>query len=164
MKLEASVQPLREAFLKMEYRPTVVMQIRNFHRSLLLVQSPAADFSWDVPHGGIEPSEDLHAALLREARKELGITEEELSFGDYSGFEDLDILSQADKRGFTKGKRYFFARCLYLGGGYLNLSEKEVSGYAWIDNNNQEAEVRTWLSKTQEDKRELTLRHLFPVK
>ncbi|MDP3956579.1 MAG: NUDIX domain-containing protein [bacterium] len=163
MNPSALVEPIKDAFYRMEYRPTVVMQIYNFHGALLLVQSAKNHFHWDMPQGGIEPSdEDLCMALFREAHEKLGVTKGELSFMDYSGFEDLNFPPQADKRGFTKGKRYFFARCLYHGGGLLNLEKDELSGYIWVDKKNQEAAVRTWLSRTQENKRELTLRHLFP--
>ncbi|MCC7543459.1 NUDIX domain-containing protein [bacterium] len=51
------------------YRVSVKALITNEHNQLLVVRERD---SWDMPGGGLEWGEDLHSALRREIREELG--------------------------------------------------------------------------------------------
>ncbi len=121
-----------EARAKKEYRPVAVAVIADRRGRILLVQSQKNTDDWGLPQGGIEPDEDLPAALVREIKEETGIDEDRLEFAGYVGMTDLDAeAGRKDKRGYAKGKRYFAVRLRYDGPEVLALNESELAGYRW---------------------------------
>ena len=94
-----------EARMNKEYRPVAVAVIADRRDRVLLVQSQKNPDDWGLPQGGIEPDEDLIAALFREIKEETGIDEDRLEFAGYVGMTDLDDeAGRKDKRGYAKGK------------------------------------------------------------
>lgn len=144
-----------EARAKKEYRPVAVAVIADRRDRVLLVQSKKNLEDWGLPQGGIEPDEDLVAALFREIKEETGIDENLLEFAGYIGMTDLDAeAGRKDKRGFTKGKRYFAVRLRYFGPEVLALNESELAGYRWQDPD----EIARALATTRPERRDLILK------
>ena len=131
--LDRTRQLVREAHGKKEYRPVAVAIIENQHGKLLFVQSAKNKALWYLPQGGIEEKEDVVRALFREVREELGIPKNCLTLVSYRGMKDLDAEKRrSDKRGFTRGKRYFFFRLKLKKPPAIVLRTTELSDYSWI--------------------------------
>lgn len=146
-----------EAWDKKEYRPVAVAVIADRRDRILLVQSGKNPADWGLPQGGIEPDEDIIAALLREIKEETGIGEDELEFVGYVGTADLDAeAGRKDKRGFAKGKRYFAVRLRYFGSEILALNESELAGHQWTDPDG----IADALATTRPERRDLILKFL----
>jgi 8-oxo-dGTP pyrophosphatase MutT (NUDIX family) len=122
-----------DAHEKKEYRPVGVAIIQDTQGRFLFVQSAKNPNDWWFPQGGVEPGEDATQTVIREAQEETGIAPEHLTLVDFFGSQDLDAESgRADKRGFTKGKRYLFFHLAYRGEDDLTLQESEVSDHQWV--------------------------------
>lgn len=107
LDLEPTAAAVAEAHAAKEYRPTVVGLLRDRKGNFLLLQSRHSAAEWMFLQGGIEPGESPAAALVREAREELGIDGSRISGLNPLGVWDLDVeKGRADTRGFTKGKRF----------------------------------------------------------
>lgn len=121
-----------------EYRPVgVVILYRETdgQRQFLITQAAEALRIWAFPQGGVELSETLDQNLSRELTEELSIDiEKDLSDIVYDfHYETLDYESiRNNKRGFTKGKAYFFTLAKYVGDGNLELQSKEVADAKWM--------------------------------
>lgn len=143
-----------DALAKKEYRPVAVALITDSLNRILLVQSSKNPDDWGLPQGGIEPGEDLADALFREIREETGIEGYRLEIVRYIGSRDLDAESgRRDKRGFTKGKRYFAVALSYSGPETLALNSSELAGYRWAERD----EVVEAMASTRAEKRGLIL-------
>ncbi len=131
--IEPTAEAVAEAHAGLEYRPTVVAVIRDGHGRVLMVQSVHDRNEWMFIQGGIEPGESPLAALGREIGEEIGVGAERYAPGAYVGTFDLDAEgSRTDKRGFTKGKRYFIYEVAWRGPEELRLQASELAGYEWI--------------------------------
>jgi len=118
-----------------EYRPVVVLVIRNKNLKFLLVQSVKGTKPWSFPQGGIENGECPKDALFREIEEEVGILEANLKIISENFFyKKVDApLNRKDKRGFTIGKAYYFTYCEYSGENELITQEEEINSYEWVD-------------------------------
>ena len=118
-----------------EYRPVVVLVIKNKDSKFLLVQSIKGTKPWTFPQGGIENGECPIDALFREIEEEVGIKESELEILEENFFyKEVDApLDRKDKRGFMKGKAYYFTFCSYTGKSKLVIQEEEINSYEWVD-------------------------------
>jgi putative (di)nucleoside polyphosphate hydrolase len=128
-------EAVAEAHRLKEYRPTVVAIIRDEQGRILFVQSTFNRAEWMFVQGGIEEGESPIAALTREMREEVGIGPRRTRRRPprYVGTIDLDAEEgRTDKRGFTKGKRYFIYEVMYRGPERLKLQTSELVGYEWI--------------------------------
>lgn len=143
---------IREAHEKKEYRPVAVAIVFNPEGKLLFVQSKKGPEDWSFPQGGVEANEDVVAALKRELGEETGMTSTELKVKSFQGVEELDAEpGRADKRGFTKGKKYFTFVVEYAGSQDLTLQAEELMGYRWVEPGAAEQTIAT----TREEKRKL---------
>lgn len=142
-----------EAHQKKEYRPVAVALITNAQGRVLLVQSAMNPDNWGLPQGGIESDEEVLTALLREIGEETGISPQELNCERFLYNEDLDAEPERkDKRGFSKGKRYFFFALRYLGNETLHCDPGEIRDYRWA----AESDIPRILATTRAAKRRLT--------
>jgi 8-oxo-dGTP pyrophosphatase MutT (NUDIX family) len=108
--LERISSLVTEAHETKEYRPVGVAVIEDTAGNFLFVQSAKNPDDWWFPQGGVEPGEDATQAILRESQEELGVSPDQLALKDFFGSADLDAETvRADKRGFTRGKRYLFS-------------------------------------------------------
>lgn len=138
------------------YRPVAVAIIRNANGETLFIQD-AKTGEWLLPQGGIEPGENAETGLLREIAEELNISGNQLRNAQYKGRADLDFEpTRLERRGFTKGKRYFFFSLEYSGPLELTVNAEEVAGYRWA-HKSQAPEV---LAATREEKKLLILEFL----
>ncbi len=116
------------------YRPVVITLIKD-NDKYLIIQSAKGTKPWGLPQGGIEYLENPTNSLFREIFEELGIKKDELnivkSFFHYN--EEDAPKGRLDKRGFLKGKAYFFCFLSYHGDGNIILQEEEVADYRWCD-------------------------------
>jgi len=118
-----------------EYRPVVVLVIKNKDNNYLIVQSIKGIKPWSFPQGGIEDGEIPYDALFREIEEEVGIKAEELTILSKNFFYKIVNApnDRKDKRGFTKGKAYYFNYCEYSGSSDLTLQEEEINSYEWVN-------------------------------
>ena len=152
------VRSVEEAHFKKEYRPVVVMIIQDALGRVLFVCSTKNKNEWYLPQGGIDENELAIEALFRETEEELGIPRKELGTPHYLGEEDLDAeKTRADKRGFSKGKRYFFFKLSYVGPSrQFELNRKEIGGYEWV----ARGDIVQILFTTRSEKRSLIVKWL----
>lgn len=144
---------IEEAHAKGEYRPVVVAAILRKDGKVLLVASAKNFADWGLPQGGIDPDEPMLHALLREIEEETGITSSLLIIKHLLGWCDLDSeTSRADKRGFRKGKRYFFYLLEYDGPNELAVNAAEIADYSWAGF----VEAEMLMVSTRAEKRKLT--------
>ncbi len=129
-------------YTQKEYRPVSVAVLYrevDSNRKFLLIQSTKCLDEWSFPQGGVEESERLEDALSRELTEELGInfsTEVSRVRLAYH-YELLDAEStRKDKRGFSKGKAYFFTVGQYTGNGLFLLQDEEVNEALWMNYEN----------------------------
>lgn len=135
---------IAEAHEKKEYRPVGVAVIEDEHGRTLFVRSAKDKNDWSFPQGGIEPGEGIAQALFREVHEETGMTPEQLVMRGYQGMQDLDAeVGRKDKRGFTKGKRYFFFKVSYVGPAELHLQESELAEAKWAKSDEFDATLAT---------------------
>lgn len=153
-----TISLISEAYTKKEYRPVVAAIIRNTKGQILVVQSAKNLHEWYLPQGGIDENETLESALFRELYEELGVVRNDLVFMGYLGFEDLDAEeTREDKRGFTRGKRYFFCIAAHKGKNEeMRLNTQEVCGYLWANI----ADFTYIFTQSRMEKRDLMLRWL----
>lgn len=149
---------ISEAHAQQEYRPVAVAIVRDVSNGVLFVRSAKNLNEWYLPQGGIEIQESASGALLRELQEELRIPSSAVRLLDYLGSSDLDAESnRVDKRGFSKGKRYYFFTLSYSNpGNTLRINEEEIAEYRWVGL----GQVEIILSSTRVEKRLLILKYL----
>lgn len=133
-KLRMELQKIvEEAYKEKKYRPCVVAILINKQGQILVVQSNKNPQDWSFPQGGINANEDIESALIREVHEETGIKGDQLSNIEYIKKFTLDAEPERkNKRGFSKGKLYFFFRAHYSGDHCLALNQNELMSYKWI--------------------------------
>lgn len=158
LKMEFNI---KELHTKKEYRPVAVAVILDKEERYLIVQSSKGNQPWLFPQGGIEENEDLNSALYREIEEETGIKKGELVIiNDNIHQQIVDApLNRIDKRGFSKGKAYFYILCDYSGDGILTLQEEEVVNYRWVSRD----ELNQYLSSSRSVKIQMTLLALSKI-
>lgn len=155
---------VERAYRDREYRPTVVAIIRDEAGRFLLVQSKHDPNEWMLVQGGIEPGELPVVALGREIGEEIQVGPDFYAPKGYVGCADLEAEpGRADKRGFTKGKRYFIFEVAYRGSGELDLQESELAGYAWVGPRLDDPQLLSLLAKVRPGKRELLIGAIIRV-
>ena len=155
--LENLTSLVAKSFEEKDYRPVAVGIVEDCLGRILFVQSAKNLDDWSFPQGGIEEGENPKSALLREIGEETGISFNQLSEPEFKGSEVLDSeSSRLDKRGFTRGKRYFFFSVFYSGPTELKIDTGELNDYRWI----VLSEVLSVLSTTRNDKKLLMLKFL----
>lgn len=124
---------VKKCHLRKDYRPVVVAIIQNLDGQVLLVQSAKATNDWSMPQGGIEQGEHFLTGLFREIRQETGLLRLDYAYQGCLDYQDLDFPpDRQDKRGFTRGKRYFFCQVLFDGDpSKVVLQPEELSDYRW---------------------------------
>jgi len=149
------------AHQKKEYRPVAVAVIQDSCGRYLFVQSVKDLQEWSFPQGGIEVGEDAEEALSRELQEELGIVRSGIARIVYLGNEDMDAESaRKDKRGFTRGKRYFFFLVTVQNPSQRFTPQRgEIADYRWVATD----EVNQFLATTRATKRLLMLKYLALV-
>lgn len=127
------------------YRPTMVAVLYRFWQfpglipdnkpSFLITQSAKNLDYWGFPQGGIDEGESVEECFKREIKEELGILPEHISNLKAAYYiENLDAEDgRKDRRGFLKGKAYFFSAGEYTGDNSLILQNGEVEAVKWID-------------------------------
>lgn len=60
------------------YRPCVGIALFNTHGRIFVGERIDRPGSWQMPQGGIDPGEDVHAAAMRELREEVGSDQAEI--------------------------------------------------------------------------------------
>lgn len=117
-----------------DYRPVGVSVLYDDSKRFLLLQSAKCLDAWSFPQGGIDLNESLSQNLERELMEETGIvvTRDVIDIKWAYLFDTLDAEStRADKRGFTKGKAYFYTLAKYIGNKELVLQKEEVADARW---------------------------------
>ncbi len=129
------LKEISEHHINKEYRPVVVLVIKNKNSKYLVVQSIKGIKPWSFPQGGIEAGEIPQDALFREIEEEVGIKKSDLTILVKNFFYKIvdAPLDRKDKRGFTKGKAYYFNYCKYDGPLSLTLQEEEINAYEWVN-------------------------------
>ncbi|HTK59927.1 MAG TPA: NUDIX domain-containing protein [Candidatus Baltobacteraceae bacterium] len=158
--LQPTAEAVAEAHRAKEYRPTVVVVVRDAQGRFLLVQSRFNPDEWMLVQGGIEEGESLFAALTRELREEIkaGPRRTRSQPPTFLGIADLDAEEgRTDKRGFTKGKRYFIYEVAYRGPETLKLQESELSAYAWVGPRLDDPELLKRLARVRPGKSKLLI-------
>ena len=124
---------------------------------MLFVQSAKNPDDWSPPQGGIDSGEDVTQGIFREMGEEVGMQPEQLEVSGYQGVLDLDAESgRKDKRGFTKGKKYFFFNVEYSGPEELKIEKSEIADYKWVN----ESDIKEILGTTRPEKRDMILQIL----
>jgi len=118
------------------YRPNVagILQ-RPKSGKILIAERIKHPGSWQFPQGGVDPGEDLIAALYREVEEEIGISPNKYSlkacFNDYRyKFPDGHL-----KKGQYCGQVQTYFLCTYMGKKSeirLDSHVREFSDYRWI--------------------------------
>jgi 8-oxo-dGTP pyrophosphatase MutT (NUDIX family) len=131
------IEEISEHHENKEYRPVVVLVIKNSESKYLIVQSVKGIKPWSFPQGGIENGELPEDALFREIEEEVGITSNHLTILYKNFFYKIVNApsDRMDKRGFTKGKAYYFNYCEYSGPLTLVAQEDEINSYEWVEFN-----------------------------
>src|SRR3989344_4604801 len=159
MKDSKFEQIISELYQNGEYRPTGVFLLYDDRQRFLIVQSAKDYLAWGFPQGGIELDESLPENMERELGEELGIdakTElESIIFGYQWSCLDAEERRR-DKRGFSKGKAYFFSAAKYIGKRKLILKEDEVSKFVWLSRK----EMLPYLRSRRKEKADLLERAL----
>lgn len=133
--IQPTFEAVADAHRGKEYRPTVVAIVRDERGRVLLVQSRFNAAEWMLVQGGIEEGESPIPALTRELREEIGVGPRRTKSkpARFVGVADLDAEDgRTDKRGFTKGKRYFIYEVTYRGPEKLKLQDSELAGCEWV--------------------------------
>jgi putative (di)nucleoside polyphosphate hydrolase len=63
---------------KLMHRPNVAIFVINRHGQILTCERHDYPGSWQLPQGGVEPGEDLEAAVIRELEEEIGTSSGEI--------------------------------------------------------------------------------------
>lgn len=147
-------QEIRVVRQRGDYRPVVVAIIRDEVDRVLLVQSARNATHWSPPQGGIEDHETAAQAVYREVAEEVGILASQLVQLGYLGCSTLDAEPErVERRGFSRGKCYFFFTARYQGLAAITLNHEELTGYQWVSKN----AVGSILATTRPEKRNLLL-------
>lgn len=142
-----------------QYRPVVVGIIFNVISTprVLCVSSAKNTLEAGFILGGINRDEDIEAALRREMSEKASIKPDWVDQVLFLGHRELDLEdTRPDRRGYTKGKRYFFYRVTVRTTDELKLDSKELYSYVWTD---PEMAKRV-LATTRPAKRDLMLEYL----
>lgn len=140
-----------------DFRPVAVARIVNAARRILFVQSAEDLENWGFPQGGIERGECPLEAAFREVEEEVGISSNMLSTGIYLGEAVLNAPEErTNRRGFRKGKHYFFFAFTYCGSDGLRIDPAEIADYRWVRPN----EVDQTLATTRPQKVNIIKRFL----
>jgi len=145
-------------YQKKEYRPVGVIILYNQKKQFLLFQSAKEKKVWNFPQGGIRKRESLQAGLNRELREEAGIESDEIQIMALNFFSSsLDYSpNRTNRRGFSRGKFYFYSLAYYESRNRLKLNLKEVPAAHWV----KEAKIAPYLKHLSPGKRELTQKAL----
>jgi len=125
---------------------------------VLVVQSAKGDVpgqgEWYFPQGGVKIYEaaDVTTTIHRELQEELGIQETDMTLGKFLGSEAIDApANRENKRGFSKGKKYFGFVVYYSGSGDLTLQENEIAEAKWVS----PADAKNLMEGTRGEKRDM---------
>lgn len=153
-----TLEKINRLHQKKAYRPVVVAMIQNQSNQFLAVQSVKGDKPWGFPQGGIDLGETAALALFREVQEEVAIVADQLTIiNDQVYYQKNDApADRIDRRGFSKGKAYFFVHCHYTGAGALTLQPEELNDYHWVTLD----ELDQLLLLGRPCKREMTLKAL----
>jgi 8-oxo-dGTP pyrophosphatase MutT (NUDIX family) len=110
------------------HRPTAVAIVENERGRILFVKSTRG--SWGFPQGGVEASEEVVAALLRELYEEVGIESANVEVRAHCLTDRLDTSHRRD--GFLNGKQYYYFHVGYRGPAAVVISPEEVSDFCWL--------------------------------
>lgn len=151
------LREVQDAHEQKEFRPVAVAVIYDALGRVFVVQSAKNMNDWLFPQGGIEQDENIINALYREVNEEVGLWKDQLRFLSYCGSADLAAEpGRKDKRGFVKGKRYFFFKLFYSGTGKIILQKGELAGHKWI----YPHDMKDALDTTRAEKRALMLQFI----
>ena len=162
--IKPTPEAVAEAHAAKEYRPTVMAMVRDARGRFLFVQSKHNPDEWMFVQGGIEEGEAPLLALARELREEIDFGPGYAGPSRYAGTAELDAEpGRADKRGFTKGKRYFIFEVAYRGSEELYIQEEEISDYAWVEPRFDDPKLLEMLSKMRPGKAALIINAILNV-
>lgn len=147
------------------YRPNVAAILRRpISGKILVCERLRHKGSWQFPQGGVDPGEDLIAALIREVEEEIGV-----------GRDRYDIVAcRTDyrykfpeghlKKGLFCGQTQTYFLCDYLGKKKeINLEAhvREFSRYKWI--HPEEFDIR-WVPRFKREVFRRVFKDFFGVK
>lgn len=159
VSLSEAEEMVQEAYAEKDYRPTVVALIRDIKDRVLLVRSAFDARTWYFPQGGVGKDEGLITAFYREIFEELRIMAQDIKHVHFRCMTDIEASrDRKNRRGFTKGKRYFTFEAVYRGPEQLLVQPKEVDDYDWVEP--ELVPVKT--QHTREEKRQFML-HLLGI-
>jgi 8-oxo-dGTP pyrophosphatase MutT (NUDIX family) len=164
--IQPTFEAVAEAHRAKEYRPTVVAIVRDERGRILLVQSRFNAAEWMLIQGGIEEGESPIPALTRELREEVGVGPRRTRSKPprFVAVADLDAEDgRTDKRGFTKGKRYFIYEVAYRGPEKLTLQDSELAGYEWVGPRLDDKRLLALLSGVRQGKSQLLMGAIIRV-
>ncbi|MGJ8677969.1 MAG: RNA pyrophosphohydrolase [Akkermansiaceae bacterium] len=118
------------------YRPNVAVLMINREGKLLICERINSSGAWQFPQGGVDPGEELEAALVREVKEEIG-----LSRKSYKILENKEGYRYFYSKPVRKNGRiydgqeqtYFLCR-LRKKAREINIDQKnpEFGDYQWI--------------------------------
>ncbi len=118
---------VRHHHSRREYRPVAVAIARNAEGRILLIRSVNGRNPWGFPQGGVEKKEGIIDALRRELHEETRVRASEVL--ELCLVDQLEIPSR--RRGFTRGKRYYYFHVACNGFPKVTLQPEEVCDYRW---------------------------------
>lgn len=115
------------------YRENVVGFILNRRNDVLIMKRAGARWHWQLPQGGVEPTETKRQAVLREMREETGLHGIRI-IGVVENFHMYDwprapLYARDEYRG--QRQTLFFLRYTAKGLG-VSLDPKEATGSRWV--------------------------------
>ncbi len=115
------------------YRENVVGFVLNSKQQVLLMKRARTRNHWQLPQGGIEPTETERTAALREVREEVGLTNVKV-LAIMRGFHAYDWpKAPVYARDQYRGQRQAIAFLLHRGADTdVQIDRREASGYAWV--------------------------------
>ncbi len=132
--LEKAQAIVNECWKNKDYRPIVVVAMRNQAGEVLLAQTRKHPNEWDLIKGGVDEGEDILDGALRETNEETNIPASQLRLGPLTEIIKIDRPEGKgpDRRGFSKGKCYIVVQAEYTGNGSkVRVSKDELRRAQW---------------------------------
>ncbi len=118
-----------------EYRPNVAAILQRSDEKILVAERTDVSGAWQFPQGGVDPGEDLLAALYREVEEEIGIGSDLLELMALRTGYRYKFPSGHLKKGRWRGQEQTYFLCRFLGNdGHIALDEhtREFAQFQWI--------------------------------
>ncbi len=117
------------------YRPNVAAILRNTKGEILVAERSSVSGAWQFPQGGVDESESLAEALVRELEEEVGVTEKLITIKEQRGGYRYEFPKGRLKFGLFGGQEQTYFLCDFHGTDrdiQLDLHNREFDHHMWI--------------------------------